>query len=65
MHYARFADKEDPGAPKKNEVVAGRTYKTKEETEKTRSITGTIVIVLLAIAVVVPMLQYWGYTAKE
>jgi len=62
---AVLTNKEDPGAPKKNEVVAGRTYKTKEETEKTRSITGTIVIVLLAIAVVVPMLQYWGYTAKE
>lgn len=59
------ADKEDPGAPKKNEVTQGRTYKTKEETEKTRGITGTIVAVLLGIAVIVPMLQYWGYTAKE
>jgi len=59
------AEKEDPGAPKKNEAVQGRTYKTKEETEKTKSVTATIVVVLLGIAVIVPMLQYYGYTAKE
>ena len=59
------ADKEDPGPPVKFEQATGRTYKTKEETSKTRNITGTIVVVLLAISVVVPMLQYWGYTSKD
>lgn len=33
--------------------------------DKTRGITSTIVLVLLGISVVVPMLQYWGYTSKE
>ncbi len=42
-----------------------RTYKTKGETDKTRNITSTIVLTLLFISVVVPMLQYWGYTSKE
>ena len=58
-------DQADPGGPKKNEAVAGRNYKTREETDKSRTITATIVLVLLGISVVVPMLQYWGYTAKE
>ena len=44
---------------------AGRTYKTKDETAKTKNVTGTIVLVLLGISVVVPMLQYWGYTSKD
>lgn len=55
----------DPGAPVKAEAQSGRTYKTKEETNKTRNVTSTIVLVLLGISVVVPMLQYWGYTSKD
>ena len=53
------------GPPKKFEANNERTYKTKEETSKSRNITGTIVVVLLGISVVVPMLQYWGYTSKD
>ncbi len=37
-----------------------RTYKTKEEVEKSKTVTSTVVITLLVIAVVVPMLQYYG-----
>lgn len=55
----------DPGPPKKAVANTGRTYKTKEETAKTKTVTGTIVVVLLGISVVVPMLQYWGYTSKD
>lgn len=42
-----------------------RTYKTKAETAEKKNITGTIVLVLLGIAVVVPMVQYYGYTSKD
>lgn len=49
--------KADPGGPVRDEGVRKRTYKTKEETEKTKSVTGTIVLTLLFIAFVVPMLQ--------
>ena len=42
-----------------------RTYKTKGETEDKKTVFSTIVLVLLGISVVVPMLQYWGYTSKE
>lgn len=56
---------EDPGGPVRPENARKRTYKTKEETDKTRNVTGTIVLTLLFIAFVVPMLQFFGYTAKD
>jgi hypothetical protein len=52
-------------APQRADNARKRTYKTKGETDKTRNITSTIVLTLLFISVVVPMLQYWGYTSKE
>ena len=55
----------DPGAPQRADKERKRTYKTKGEVDKTRGLTSTIVLVLLGISVVVPMLQYWGYTSKE
>lgn len=57
--------KPDPGAPQRADKERKRTYKTKDEVNKTRGLTSTIVLVLLFISVVVPMLQYWGYTSKE
>lgn len=42
-----------------------RTYKTKEEVDKTRGVTTTIVVTLLGIAFVVPMLQFYGYTSER
>lgn len=50
--------KADPGGPVRVEAVRKRTFRTKEETEKTKTVTGTVVATLLFIAVVVPMLQY-------
>ena len=55
----------DPGAPRRAEESKTRTYKTKSETENKKGVFSTIVLVLLGISVVVPMLQYWGYTSKE
>jgi hypothetical protein len=52
-------------APKRNDVVRQRTYKTKEETEKSKTVTSTVVLTLLLIACIVPMLQYYGYTARD
>ena len=63
--HACCTGKEDPGAPQRADKERKRTYKTKSEVDKTRGITSTIVLVLLGISVVVPMLQYWGYTSKE
>merc|ERR1712224_838884 len=57
--------KNDPGAPQRNSNSKTRTYKTKEETERTKPVTGTIVLTLLAIAFVVPMLQFYGYVSKD
>lgn len=54
-----------PAAPKRNDTERVRTFKTKEETEKNKSVTATVVVSLLVIAVVVPMLQYYGYTARD
>lgn len=62
---ATLTGQEDPGAPERQESVRRRTYKTKEETASGKGVTSTIVISLLVISVVVPMLQYYGYTAKE
>eukprot|EP00891_Asterochloris_glomerata_P007750 jgi/Astpho2/7750/Aster-07592 len=55
----------DPGAPQRASDERQRTYKTKAEVEKTKSSTTLIVAVLLVIAFVVPMLQYYGYVSKE
>ena len=52
---SRFAE-----APKREEENRVRTYKTKEEVEKSKTVTTTVVVTLLIIAVVVPMLQYYG-----
>ena len=62
---AKLSGKEDPGPPVRAERVRKRTYKTKAETEKSKIATSTIVLTLLGISVVVPMLQYYGYTNKE
>jgi cytochrome c-type biogenesis protein CcmH/NrfG len=47
-------------APRREDVIRQRTYKTKEEVEKSKTVTTTVVVTLLIIAVVVPMLQYYG-----
>ena len=69
VHLAMFAlcktGQKDPGAPMRAAEGKTRTYKTKSETEDKKGIFSTIVLVLLGISVVVPMLQYWGYTSKE
>lgn len=52
-------------APKRQDNVRKRTYKTKEETEKGKTVTSTVVLSLLLIACVVPMLQYYGYTSED
>jgi uncharacterized membrane protein YgcG len=57
--------KEDPGAPQRIDNTRKRTYKTKEETDRVKPVTGTIVLTLLLIAFVVPMLQYYGYVSKD
>merc|ERR1712217_23238 len=57
--------KADPGAPRREDNTRKRTYKTKEETEKVKPVTGSILITLLFIAFVVPMLQFYGYVSKE
>jgi len=57
--------KEDPGAPRRVNDTRIRTYKTKEETDRVKPVTGTIVLTLLLIAFVVPMLQYYGYVNKD
>ena len=54
------AGSKDPGAPQRASDERQRTYKTKAEVEKTKSSTTLIVAVLLVIAFVVPMLQYYG-----
>jgi uncharacterized protein len=62
---AKLSGKEDPGAPERNAKERRRTYKTKEETNAKKPITGTIVLTLLFISFVVPMLQYIGYTNSD
>lgn len=57
--------KADPGAPQRSRSVRKRTYKTKEETNRVKPVTGAIVITLLLIAFVVPMLQFYGYVGKD
>lgn len=48
-------------APTRDEANTGRTYKTKDEVERSKTVTSTVVATLLIIAVVVPMLQYYGW----
>lgn len=62
---AVLTGKDDPGPPIRTEAERRRTYKTKEEVEKTKTVSTTVVGTLLFISVVVPMLQYYGYTSKE
>lgn len=62
---AQLQGREVPEGPKRNDTSRQRTYKTKEETEKSKGVTATVVGTLLLIAVVVPMLQYYGYTARD
>lgn len=57
--------KADPGGPERKDNSRRRTYKTKEETDKAKNVTSTVVITLLGIAFVVPMLQYYGYVSKD
>jgi uncharacterized protein len=54
-----------PEAPQRADTTRKRNFKTKEETENSKQVTSTVVITLLVIAVVVPMLQYYGYTARD
>ena len=42
-----------------------RPVQTKAETEDNKSITSTVVIALLAISFIVPMVQYYAYTARD
>lgn len=62
---ASLTGKADPGPPQRAEKVRRRTYKTKAETEQNKTATSTIVLTLLGISVVVPMLQYFGYTNED
>ena len=42
----------------------GHWSRAQAETDQKKSITAPLVLTLLAISVVVPMLQYWGYTSE-
>jgi len=57
--------KEDPGPPTRLDTTRVRTFKTKEETAQKKGVTAPIVGTLLVIAVLVPMLQYYGYTSED
>lgn len=62
---AAIDGKDDPQAPQRTNYTRKRTYKTKDETDRVKPVTGTIVITLLLIAFVVPMLQFYGYVSKD
>jgi len=62
---ANLTGKNDPGAPLRATNERKRTYKTKEETDRVKPVTGAIVVTLLLIAFVVPMLQFYGYVSKD
>jgi len=55
----------DPGPPEIKEERRERTYKTKEEVDRSKGASIQVVGALLLIAFVVPMLQYAGYVQKE
>lgn len=62
---AQLKGEEVPAAPERADNTRRRTYKTKEESDATKNVTTTIVVTLLGISVVVPMLQFYGYTAED
>ena len=62
---AKLSGQEVPEGPKREEKVRKRTYRTKQETAAKKDATSTIVLTLLFISVVVPMLQYFGYTNAD
>jgi len=62
---AKLTGEPDPGPPARKDTSRKRTYKTKAETERVKGVTSTVVISLLVIAFVVPMLQFYGYVAKD
>jgi uncharacterized protein len=62
---AQLQGKEVPDGPMREDNTRRRTFRTKEETQKSKNITSTVVVSLLLIACVVPMLQYYGYVAKD
>lgn len=51
--------------PKRADTTRQRSYKTKEESDAKKPVYTAVVATLLLIAVVVPMLQYYGYTARD
>lgn len=57
--------REDPGPPVIIREDAGPTFKTKKDTSEERSKYSTVVIVLLVIACLVPMLQYYWYVKDD
>eukprot|EP00200_Dunaliella_tertiolecta_P004548 CAMPEP_0202344052 /NCGR_PEP_ID=MMETSP1126-20121109/3907_1 /ASSEMBLY_ACC=CAM_ASM_000457 /TAXON_ID=3047 /ORGANISM="Dunaliella tertiolecta, Strain CCMP1320" /LENGTH=274 /DNA_ID=CAMNT_0048935203 /DNA_START=23 /DNA_END=847 /DNA_ORIENTATION=+ len=62
---AKLEGKEVPDGPMREDQSRRRTFRTKEETDKSKNVTTTVVLSLLLIACVVPMLQYYGYVAKD
>jgi len=56
---------DDPGPPKGDAGKAGRSYKTKEETDAKKTNFSAAVIGLLVISVVAPMLQYFAYVKDD
>ena len=62
---AKLSGQEVPEGPKREEKVRKRTYRTRAETAAKKDATSTIVLTLLFISVVVPMLQYFGYTNAD
>ncbi|KAK9841089.1 hypothetical protein WJX84_004537, partial [Apatococcus fuscideae] len=62
---AKLTGQKVPAAPSRGEQERVRTYKTKGETNNQRTVFTTIVVVLLVIAFIVPMLQFYGYTSKN
>eukprot|EP00798_Chlamydomonas_sp_ICE-L_P008185 gene8185-1443_t len=57
---AKLNDQPVPDAPVRDSNERKRNYKTKEETDKSKSVTGSVVVTLLILACV-----YYGYTAKD
>ena len=45
-------------------MTQAKLVRAQAETDQKKSITAPLVLTLLAISVVVPMLQYWGYTSE-
>ncbi|MEW5301969.1 MAG: hypothetical protein WDW38_008597 [Sanguina aurantia] len=62
---ARMLGTPVPEGPKRADTTRQRSYKTKEESDAKKPVYTAVVATLLLIAVVVPMLQYYGYTARD